>query len=1356
MITALPLDIFAQTSSNLTEFAGGDGTANNPYLVANKTHLNNVRKHLSAYFLMIDNIELSESDFAKGGAFYNDGLGWIPIGKNESRPFTGVFNGDNFHIAGLVCYNQGSGKIYSGLFGFNSGTIKHLGVLNGSIKAYSIHEAYAGGISAKNYYGTISDCYNTSIVEARASVSTSHDYVSIESDAYAGGIVGYNDSNCTIQDCYNDGKITSYASCESPVYTHVNFYDYAYAGGIAGKNDYSDIIDCHNTGPATSASLSSSCSNKDIYSGGIVGYNTSDSSISDSYNTGYIYAEDYAGGISGYHNRFSIINNCYNAGKVYSTYRSGGIVGENRSSIINSYNKGIIDSAYSGGIAGQNSGDIITCYNMGSITATVYAGGIVGENRSDVSYCYNTGKIRATSSNVESKAYAGGIAGCNTDDDSSISSCYNSGSVTAEIAMYAGGIASYNGGMVQNCYNKGDITTLRTYLDAYAGGIVAVNKADGKFGKIHGIINNCYNIGDVTFSTNSSSSVAYAAGIAADNQYTIQNCYYLDNLDLGICIGTDDTTKCTADQMTNQDTFVGFDFDLTWSMSNLSDYYYPVLREKMPSDVDEQEPDGTPDNTIDFLGGNGTASNPYLIANKNHLNNVRNYLSAHFRMVENIEFTETDFTETGLFYNNGQNWEAIGKNEETAFTGVFDGAGFYIKGLICSTSKITPAYAGLFGYNNGTIKNLGLLDCVVTGTSQPRLTSPVNAFSDSYAGAFAGFNNGTISCCYNKGSSVTANAIYHESARTSSSSYAGGIAGSNAGTISFCNNTGDIAAKGTTATSDAGGIAGVNTGTISKCYNTGTVIAGSLTSFSGGIAGHNYGPISDCYNTGSIKVGDYIGGITGYNTSRIRNCYNTGYINASDYAGGIVGYNHGTIRNGYYTNPYKDAAGIGGGTEGNTVLCNNYKLQQQSRLVGFDFDAIWIIDDCCDYLFPQLRNNRQELFESIKIIEDVGSYQTIEGMLPKSLDGLSIKLTYANGRSKVMSATPQMLSELDIHLIGTQNIHLLYEKKRTEETFAMEVIAKTLTTISISTKPTKLTYLEGKDDLNVDGGKLTLTYNNRTSEEVDLTSDMVSGFDNTKLGSQTLTVSYQGKTANFTVTICPPAPPAPTLSGKTDTTVTLKAVVGCEYRIDNGTWQKSHIFTGLAPNSTHSFYQRVAETDSHAASQPSSALSVTTDKTNAPSTEPTTKPSTKPSTQPTTQPMPVPTVTTTQDSTTTKTAVALPSGTKLVNGEIIAHKQKKASIKKLKAGKKSLTAYWKKVSGVSGYQVQYSTSKKFTKKTTKSKLIKKNKTTKVTLKKLKSKKKYYVRIRTYKNVKINGKTKKVYSKWSKTKSVKVK
>ena len=127
--------------------------------------------------------------------------------------------------------------------------------------------------------------------------------------------------------------------------------------------------------------------------------------------------------------------------------------------------------------------------------------------------------------------------------------------------------------------------------------------------------------------------------------------------------------------------------------------------------------------------------------------------------------------------------------------------------------------------------------------------------------------------------------------------------------------------------------------------------------------------------------------------------------------------------------------------------------------------------------------------------------------------------------------------------------------------------------------------------------------------------------------------------------------------------------------------------------------------------------------------EPATKPSESATTPSTTQP-------TTKPSTTKNTETVKP---------------KKTSIKKLSKGKKKFTVTWAKVSGVKGYQIQYSSDKKF-KKNNKSVTVTKQKTTKATVKKLKSKKKYYVRVRTYKTV--NGK--KIYSSWSKVKSVKTK
>ena len=95
---------------------------------------------------------------------------------------------------------------------------------------------------------------------------------------------------------------------------------------------------------------------------------------------------------------------------------------------------------------------------------------------------------------------------------------------------------------------------------------------------------------------------------------------------------------------------------------------------------------------------------------------------------------------------------------------------------------------------------------------------------------------------------------------------------------------------------------------------------------------------------------------------------------------------------------------------------------------------------------------------------------------------------------------------------------------------------------------------------------------------------------------------------------------------------------------------------------------------------------------------------------------------------------------------------KGTSVSKVKAAKKGFKVTWKKqATQTTGYQVQYSTSSKF--KKAKTVTISKNKTTSKSVSKLSAKKKYYVRVRTYKTVMVNGKNVKLYSGWSKAKSV---
>ena len=93
---------------------------------------------------------------------------------------------------------------------------------------------------------------------------------------------------------------------------------------------------------------------------------------------------------------------------------------------------------------------------------------------------------------------------------------------------------------------------------------------------------------------------------------------------------------------------------------------------------------------------------------------------------------------------------------------------------------------------------------------------------------------------------------------------------------------------------------------------------------------------------------------------------------------------------------------------------------------------------------------------------------------------------------------------------------------------------------------------------------------------------------------------------------------------------------------------------------------------------------------------------------------------------------------------------KKSTLSSLKTGKKSAMLSWKTITGSTGYQIQYSTSKNFSKANT-VKIAGAGKRF-TTIKKLTSKKTYYVRIRAYKIV--NKKT--VYGAWSVSKKVVVK
>lgn len=102
---------------------------------------------------------------------------------------------------------------------------------------------------------------------------------------------------------------------------------------------------------------------------------------------------------------------------------------------------------------------------------------------------------------------------------------------------------------------------------------------------------------------------------------------------------------------------------------------------------------------------------------------------------------------------------------------------------------------------------------------------------------------------------------------------------------------------------------------------------------------------------------------------------------------------------------------------------------------------------------------------------------------------------------------------------GQTSITISYLGKTTTQNIT--VVEKAITGISINKKPSKLKYIQNKENLDLSGGSITVTYNDETTEKIDMTSEQVAvtGFNNKKTGKITITLTYQSKTTNLEVEI---------------------------------------------------------------------------------------------------------------------------------------------------------------------------------------------------------------------------------------------
>ncbi len=357
-------------NAKITEFAGGSGTENSPYLIETKEQLFNVRNYLNAYYKLTADIKFSDDDFEASGNFYNNGEGWSPIGDNKN-PFEGVFDGNGYTVSGIKINKNVEKNTYLGLFGYSNGTIDSLNISDSTIEI-KVNSKTPSSDSILAYIGTIAGCGSVTNCTNSGNITISYESTSKSSNIYAGGLVG----NGNAVKCDNSGNL-SVNVMESGEQA-VNIY----LGGIAGKSR--SIDQCSNLGSVTA--YSERTYGLSVIAGGISG---SAVNVTKSRNIGNIIISGScndisAAGICGFGINGSTVSQSYNTGLINGTNKtkSGGIIGYiiGKGNINDSFNTGMITGGWCGGIIGSASdtATIENCYNTGYIDGSYCKDSIIG------------------------------------------------------------------------------------------------------------------------------------------------------------------------------------------------------------------------------------------------------------------------------------------------------------------------------------------------------------------------------------------------------------------------------------------------------------------------------------------------------------------------------------------------------------------------------------------------------------------------------------------------------------------------------------------------------------------------------------------------------------------------------------------------------------------------------------------------------------------------------------------------------------------------------------------------------------------------------------------------------------------
>ncbi len=391
------------------EFAGGAGTADDPYQIATAEQLDALGADPACWdkhFKLIADIDLS----GYGAAGLHTAGYWVT--SRNYKAFTGVFDGDGHSISGFIGARWNND---------NAGLFRHVADPNAQIRNVTLIDPLVYAQAGDNVGSLVGYLEAGSVVNCHVKSGL----VLASDGTNVGMLVGSLDKG-TISDCsVVDGMVSGKTV----------------VGGLVG-NSTGTITHCRTSGTVTGG--------QNV--GGIVG--TLGGPLIDGHASCMVLGDTGVGGAVGLAAEDSRIAECSSSQQVTGASSIGGLVGLNAAgAIAQSFSVGdTIGANGVGGLVGGNQGTITNCYSLGRAIGAVdldaaykrtlrlqadsYAtggdniGGLVGSNSGTIMYCYSAGQVKGRSG-------VGGLVGAGTTQAAVFVSFWDT--ISSEQSQSAGG-----------------------------------------------------------------------------------------------------------------------------------------------------------------------------------------------------------------------------------------------------------------------------------------------------------------------------------------------------------------------------------------------------------------------------------------------------------------------------------------------------------------------------------------------------------------------------------------------------------------------------------------------------------------------------------------------------------------------------------------------------------------------------------------------------------------------------------------------------------------------------------------------------------------------------------------------------